>query len=145
MNAILLALALLVGPGPKDYPPASSPGAINPAVTQENLQVTVCVPHWTDTIRPPSSYTNALKAMQMMVLGLVGPLGNYEEDHRVPLSAGGHPTDPRNLWPQRWSGQYGATAKDILERRAHRDLCAGRITLAEDQAIWLGDFWKAAR
>src|SRR5216683_2609243 len=27
---------------------------------------------------------------------------HYEEDHLVSLELGGHPRDPRNLWPERW-------------------------------------------
>ena len=75
-------------------------GAINPKVTQQNLKTTVCVSGWSRTIRPPAFYTNRLKAKQMRELNLPGSAHDYHEDHLVPLCAGGHPTDPRNLWPQ---------------------------------------------
>jgi hypothetical protein len=39
-----------------------SPGMLNPDVTQANIRSTICRHGWTDTIRPPTSYTNALKA-----------------------------------------------------------------------------------
>lgn len=29
-----------------DLPPSMTPGAINPAVTQDNIAATVCVPNW---------------------------------------------------------------------------------------------------
>lgn len=124
-----------------DLPPAMAPGAINPAVTQDNLHSTVCVPNWTKTVRPAASYTNRLKLQQMAALGLTGSPRQWEEDHRVPLSAGGHPTNPANLWPESWTGVRGARAKDRLEDAVHRDLCAGRITLDAARAIFLGDWW----
>lgn len=123
-----------------NLPPAFAPGATNPAVTQANLGQTVCVPGWTATIRPPVSYTSALKRRQMTALGEADPAG-YEEDHRVPLSSGGTLTDERNLYPELWSGPHGAHAKDAIELQVLHDLCSGRTTLARAQAFWMGDFW----
>ena len=34
--------------------PRFTPGAINPDVTQENIDSTICVPGFTKTIRPPA-------------------------------------------------------------------------------------------
>jgi len=42
--------------------PVRTPGVLNPDVTQGNIRSTVCKSGWTTTIRPPVSYTNALKA-----------------------------------------------------------------------------------
>ena len=125
-------------------PPPSTPGEVNPAVTQEGIASTICVPGWTATVRPPASYTDALKRQQMASLGLTGSLSLYEEDHRVPLEVGGNPADPRNLWPEIWAGSRGAHAKDAIENRVHADVCSGRLTLAQGQAVFLGDWWTAA-
>src|SRR5207249_230016 len=38
-----------------------TPGALNRNVKQRNIKKTICVPNWTDTVRPPTSYTNKLK------------------------------------------------------------------------------------
>lgn len=122
----LLAVSLLVGF-------ARPPGALNPAVNQGNIHETVCVPGYTDTIRPPVSYTNRIKRDK------IGPNADpklYELDHVIPLSIGGHPTDPNNLWPQEWTGPRGARAKDVIERRLHRQVCGWTqptITLREAQ------------
>lgn len=110
-----------------------TPGVANPSVTQATIHSTICVPGWTKTVRPPAAYTNLLKTSQMKEYGLPGVLSDYEEDHLIPLAAGGNPTDPRNLWPEPWNGTAGAHVKDANEVRAQRDICAGRITLAEDQ------------
>jgi hypothetical protein len=98
-----MLLLLLVGCSPPGsaqiYLPnhERTPGAIDPKVTQENLHSTVCVAGWSRTVRPPASYTNSLKAKQSREIGLPGHTHDYHEDHLVPLCAGGHPTDPRNL------------------------------------------------
>src|SRR5262249_9192536 len=40
------------------------PGATNPDVTQSTIGQTICVSGWTQTVRPPTSYTNPLKVQQ---------------------------------------------------------------------------------
>lgn len=61
--------------------------ALNPAVTQASIGQTICVRGWTATVRPPESYTEALKREQIAQEGLPGGLSSYEEDHL--LSGGG--------------------------------------------------------
>ena len=55
-----------LGP-PEIYPDAArTPGFANPDITQANIADNLCNPTWsTSTIRPPTSYTNSLKATQM--------------------------------------------------------------------------------
>jgi len=117
--------------------PAITPGATNPAVSQANIQQTVCTPGWTARIRPPASYTNRLKIEQMVALGLPGKPSDYEEDHLISLEVGGNPVDPRNLWPQPWPE---ARLKDAVETSLKRRVCAGTISLAAAQAILAGDW-----
>jgi len=119
-----------------------TPGATNPNVTQENIQDTICKIGWTKTIRPPVSYTNRLKAKQMAELGLTGSARDYEEDHLISLELGGHPTDPKNLWPEPWDGEWGARKKDVIETYLKRQVCAGKIQLVEAQ-IWISTDWVA--
>ena len=110
-----------------------TPGAINPAVTQNNIGETICVLGYTKTIRPPSSYTTALKKSQLRTL----PYSSYgstdtklfEEDHLIPLELGGNPTSPKNLWPEPWSGTSGARLKDALENKLHLLVCSHTLTL----------------
>src|SRR5437660_7447025 len=49
------------------YPdPATTPGVVNPDITQGNIGETICNPNWsTKSIRPPVSYTNHLKVQQL--------------------------------------------------------------------------------
>jgi hypothetical protein len=123
----------------------TTPGALNPAVTQANIQTTVCAHGWTATIRPPASYTNRLKRQQLAAMGLTIDPRTVEEDHRVPLEIGGNPTSPLNLWPEIWTGPQGAHAKDQLENATHRALCRGQITLDQARAVFLGDWTQAPK
>lgn len=54
-------------------------GAIKPEVTHDNIS---------------STYTNRLKKKQMKEMGLTGKPAVYEEDQRIPLSAGDTPLIP---------------------------------------------------
>lgn len=117
-----------------------TPGALNPNVSQANIHGTICVPGWTATIRPPVNYTNRLKMEQKIVYGETAiPDAQIEEDHLVSLSAGGAPTDSRNLFPEPRLGKVGQRAadKDVDERVVQRDICAGRITLKQGQDLLL--------
>ena len=126
---------------PPTHGPILAPGAINPDVTQANIAMTICAPGWTATIRPPARYTNALKLAQMPLYGY--PLGTdprlVREDHREPLEVGGAPRDPSNLWPE---PRDEARQKNRLESAVKRDVCAGRLSLWQGQAIFLGDYWR---
>jgi hypothetical protein len=118
--------------------PNLTPGAFNPAVTQATIRQTICVSGWTATIRPPSTYTTALKRRQIVEYGYAQTsIALYEEDHLISLELGGAPRDPRNLWPEPWTltmadgTPVGARVKDLLENRLRRAVCAGTVTLAE--------------
>jgi hypothetical protein len=109
---------------------AHTPGVVNPGVTQTNLRGTVCKHGWTRTIRPPTSYTNALKLQQLRAYGLRGPPSAYQEDHLISLELGGNPTDPRNLWPEPYPR---ASRVDQIENELNRRVCTGQLTLAAAQ------------
>jgi hypothetical protein len=120
--------------------PKVTPGAINPNVTQDNIHQTICVKGWTKTVRPPTSFTRALKLRQ---IDENDDLADYEEDHLIPLSIGGAPADRRNLWAQRWHGEWGAYSKDRLEIRLQHLVCSGKLPLAEAQAAIAHDWVEA--
>ena len=105
-----------------------TPGVVNPDVTQATIRQTICVQGWTRTVRPPTEYTNDLKVRQMREYGLGGSPSDYQEDHLISLELGGHPTDPRNLWPE---PRPHAEDVDKFENELNRQICSGEITLAE--------------
>jgi hypothetical protein len=112
--------------------PELTPGAINPDVTQQTIETTICVRGWTRLVRPPESYTEELKHEQIDQYGYRDRrLSHYEEDHLIPLDLGGAPRDPRNLWPEphRAEGDWGSYAKDRLESRLNDLVCGGELPL----------------
>ena len=109
---------------------AMTPGALNPDVRQETIGQTICVRGWTRTVRPPSEYTSELKVEQMKAYGVGGSPRDYQEDHLISLELGGHPTDPRNLWPE---PRPRAERVDRIENELNRKVCSGELTLAEAQ------------
>jgi hypothetical protein len=113
-------------------------------VTQENIRTTICVKGWTKTVRPPAYYTNRLKKEQIREYGYAdrNPK-DYEEDHLIPLSVGGNPTDPKNLWPEPRNGEWGAERKDELELALYKGVCRHDLTLEEARLAFSGN-WIAS-
>lgn len=126
---------------------ACTPGAFNPDVTQATIGSTICVSGWTATVRPPASYTTALKNQQKAGYGESAVANSdLEEDHLVPLELGGAPRDPHNLWPEprlsagtTTSGQ-AAEVKDREENTLKKQVCAGTLTLAQARATIIADW-----
>jgi hypothetical protein len=110
--------------------PALTPGSLNPDVTQDTIGQTICVRGWTATVRPPTEYTNQLKAEQMPLYGETGSPSDYQEDHLISLELGGNPTDPRNLWPEPYPR---AADVDKIENELNDKVCSGELALADAQ------------
>ena len=111
--------------------PRCTPGVYNSSVTQSTITSTICVSGWTATVRPPTSYTNPLKAAGIIDYGYSNTsMSAYEEDHLVPLELGGSPRDPGNLWPEPHSGTRNSYTKDGIETKLKNAVCSGRITLS---------------
>ena len=142
MRTLLVAAALLLlavayfhprntaSKGPYAADLARTPGVVNPDVTQANIAITVCKHGWTRTIRPPVSYTNALKAKGLRQYRLRGPPSAFQEDHLISLELGGDPVDPRNLWPEPYPR---ASAVDQIENDLNHRVCTGSLSLADAQ------------
>jgi hypothetical protein len=142
MRTALVALALLLlgvaivrphgspSKGPYDADIVRTPGVLNPDVTQATIGSTICVRGWTKTIRPPTDYTNDLKRKQMREYGVRGSMSDYQEDHLISLELGGHPTDPRNLWPEPYPR---ASEVDAIENDLNDKVCSAEVSLEEAQ------------
>ena len=134
LRSVVPARCTLIGAGGWTLPdPTCTPGALNPAVRPATVATTICVPGYSTRIRPAESFTYDLKRSQMAAWGLSGSTAETEEDHLVPLSLGGAPSDSANLWPE--PGGI-PNLKDRLEYRLYRMVCDGQIGLrAAQQAI----------
>ena len=76
------------------------------------------------------SYTDELKRRQMREYGETGSVAGYQEDHLISLELGGHPTDPRNLWPEPYPR---AREVDGIENQLNAEVCDGSLALADAQ------------
>jgi hypothetical protein len=111
--------------------PTHTPGVRYFKVTQKTIASTICVRGWTKTIRPPASYTNALKRQQLAAWGYADEEPtHYEEDHLISLELGGAPRAKNNLWPEPRSR---AKKSDPRENAWHKQLCAGTLTVTQAQ------------
>lgn len=119
-------------------------GALNPDVTQDSILETICVPGYTKTVRPSTTYTNGVKRKLMWAAGIdESRLPEFELDHIIPLALGGHPRKLDNLQLQSWEGEDGAKRKDRIEVKLQCLVCSGQVPLAEAQQE-IGDDWPAA-
>ncbi|MBO4259121.1 hypothetical protein [Streptomyces griseorubiginosus] len=124
--------------------PTCQPGAYNPDVTQATIDSTICVSGWTATVRPSTSYTNALKVKQIAEYGYDDTsTSDYEEDHLVPLELGGAPKSEQNLWPEPRYGDETAASKDSVENKLKKAVCNGTVDLDDARAAIASD-WTTA-
>ena len=143
----LVALAFYGALGGHAAPPPGSDGArdltgmVDPRVTQNNIQTTICRRGWTRTVRPSRDVIDAIKR-NLAADMRVSPR-DYELDHIVPLDLGGAPLDLRNVRLQPRAGACHAHMKDDLERRLSIMVCAGDLTLKGAQHEIATD-WRAA-
>lgn len=126
-----------------------NPGGVDTAVTQDNLEDTVCRPGgYTASVRPPKEVTNEAKKVMMRAYGIpLSQMGEYKLDHLIPLSAGGS-SSYANLWPMpKWltspGSEFMQTEKDRAEIFVHRALCRGEVDLQDVQREFARDWTKA--
>ncbi|PWU07874.1 MAG: hypothetical protein C5B51_08820 [Terriglobia bacterium] len=89
----------------------------------------------------PVDYTNKLKAQQIAEYGYADSIpADYEEDHLISLELGGHPNDPRNLWPE---FPHSPNPKDSVENKLKKLICSGKVDLADAQ-LAIATNWQSA-
>jgi len=108
---------------------ACTPGATRTVTLDE-----ICKGPSTSTIRPADTYTDDLKKAQIIEYGWTDTNpADYEEDHLISLEIGGDPTDPKNLWPEPYAGNFNSHMKDKVEDWLHAQVCSGKMTLEQAQ------------
>ena len=127
-----------------------TPGAVSPAVTQANLDSTICKSGYTATIRPSSYVTGKEKKANAASYGYTGPMGDAEYDHQISLEIGGDPNDPRNLWveppsPGHKPGAGPNNDKDKVENKLHTAVCKRTVTLIQAQTAIATNWTTALR
>lgn len=119
--------------------------ALNRDVTNAKAKQTICVAGYSKTIRPPSHETKQIKAGLLRAARIeASHISDFELDHIIPLSLGGHPRDLTNLELQPWAGERGARRKDALELRLHNLVCRDGMSLNDAQACIAEDWYTCA-
>lgn len=120
---------------------AATPGRANPKVTQSNIRRTICNPRWVKSQLPPTRFLAKAKTAQLQQASAANTdPARYEIDHRVPIEVGGHPRARANLWAQPLDTEWNALVKNKLDTYVAREVCAGRMRLAEAQAVFQRDW-----
>ncbi len=128
--------------------PECTPGAIDPEVTQSDIDQTICRPGgFTSSVRPPETISEPAKYQAMRAYGFYDgrSAAPYEFDHLIPLELGGS-SSTYNLWPEAdvgVSSRYIHNTKDQVEDDLHAAVCAGRVTLQAAQEAIASD-WVSA-
>ena len=113
-----------------------TPGATFP----DAKRAQICVPGYSSRVRNvPEAVKRAVYAMYGIV---TRTRGQYEVDHLVSLELGGS-NQIANLWPEAAQAVAGFRQKDKLENALHREVCAGRLSLALAQRQ-IATNWVAA-
>lgn len=104
---------------------ACSPGAV--LTTDSKI---ICVSGYTKTVR---NVTEATKKKVFAEYGIpYSQRSNYEVDHIISLELGGS-NDISNLYPESYLIKNGAKTKDIFENYLHKQICNGKMEVAEAQ------------
>jgi hypothetical protein len=115
---------------------------VNPEVTQDTIHQTICVPGYATSVRPNVNYTRAMKRAKLKEAGIPATQAKqWVLDHIVALEVGGCAKCAANFQLQPVQGKDGGKAKDVIENRMHRAVCAGTMTLEAAQQC-LSSNWK---
>lgn len=121
MTVTLLLLLALSFPNP----------VLTPGATRNLTMAQVCNTKWGKDHR---FVTVAMKKQVAAAYHVAwADRGKYEFDHRIPRELGGADV-VGNIWAQPLTEAH---IKDIAENQAHRDVCAGKITLTHAQEMML--------
>lgn len=135
-----------------------TPGVMDQSVTQATVMTTICKPNYTASVR------DVTQAEKKDVLALyrnshsdwptcasVKGVATCEIDHLISLEIGGSNAE-KNLWPEPYGNsktkpqdRLGAREKDVVETYLHREICAGKITLAQARDQILTDWVQVYR
>jgi hypothetical protein len=120
-------------------------GAVDPNVSPSNVDTTICVSGYARSVRPAYSITGSIKRRLMRAQHPGERFAGYELDHLVPLSLGGAPANPDNLWLEPWTGPMNATEKDALEFVLWRLVCSHEVALRTAQRAIAENWIEAYR
>jgi hypothetical protein len=121
--------------------PNCTPGAIDPAVTQDNIASTICKSGYTKNVR--ATDTEKFKVLSLNQYGIKSAK-TTEYDHLISLQLGGT-NAVSNLWvePNKSNAKGTTNPKDAVETRLKNAVCDHKVTLAKAQQAIATD-WTTA-
>ena len=116
-----------------------TPGAVDASLTKAKL----CDPSFHTITARHVTQSEKLNACNEYGIFKGCPGSGYEIDHLISIELGGS-NDLRNLWPQPVdaAGVIGYHTKDVVENRAHKAVCEGKLTLKQAQDGISGDWYQ---
>lgn len=115
--------------------------ALNPDVSQDTIQQTICQKGYSSTVRTSTSYTNPIKYRLMRQEGIPeSEASEWALDHKIPISLGGHPRKLENL---QLLTKHDNSRKSRIEVKLLCYVCVGQMPLAQAQQEIAGG-WQAA-
>ena len=115
---------------------------LTPGATVAVTVAQICTPGYSATVRNVPQKIKVLVFFEYKI----PQSGRYEVDHLISLELGGS-NSILNLWPQTYALPYGAHQKDNLENYLHRQVCSGKMSLADAQhdiaMDWIAAYQKA--
>ena len=124
-------------------PPRDTPGAVDPSITEANIESTICRPGYARAVRPSYAITGPFKRHLMDAQHPGERMADYELDHLIPISIGGALFDERDLWLQPRRGQANAADKNVLAYVLWRLVCEHRVPLRTAQRAISHDWTEA--
>ena len=124
-------------------PPPETSGAVDPVITQDNIDETICRPGYARSARPAYSITGPLKRRMMNAPHPGERMADYELDHLIPISIGGAPLNSRDLWLQPRQGRANAGDKNVLAYVLWRLVCTHQVPLETAQREISRDWTRA--
>jgi hypothetical protein len=124
-----------------------TPGSVRSDIDPSHLELTVCKPGWSASVRPPTAETDRLKTEAMAAYGVPAAQRRVTElDHLEPEVLGGS-SDVTNLWPEVSDepGKGTHNSKDELEVRMHAAVCQGKVSLQDAQAAFASNWTTVAQ
>jgi hypothetical protein len=98
-----------------------------------DVEGTIRLPGWQTKVRLPKWVTASFEDEVLSAYCYSSESHKYELDSLIPIGLGGLQSDPRNRWPERYVGEFGAHSKDRLENVLRERVCSGQISLSEAQ------------
>lgn len=146
LAALTLARGVAADPEPRCHARGPLPDlACTPGAVEIHDTATLCG----ETTRERRHVTEATKRAVLVSYGVPwAARDGYEVDHLISLELGGS-NDAANLWPEAAEPRPGFHEKDQVENYLHREVCAGRMPLADAQHViatdWLSIYPRIAK